>query len=92
MGLRVLGRISNLIRKRAKVKIARKIIQMQGDVNVGRIVMIKSFCRVILCFLVAVVFVAIVHVAFLFGKVVGTIAPMVILIACLTYLENKYHG
>ena len=54
--------------------------------------MTKSFGRVLLCFLVAVVFVVIVHVAFLFGKVVGTIVPMVILIACLTYLENKYHG
>ena len=65
---------------------------MQGDVNVGRIVMIKSFCRVIICFIIAAVFVTLVHVAFLFGKVIGTLLPLIVLIAFLTYLENKYHG
>ena len=65
---------------------------MQGDVNAGRIVMIKSFCRVIICFIIAAVFVTLVNVAFLFGKVIGTLLPLVVLIAFLTYLENKYHG
>ena len=92
MGLRVLGRTSNPIKKRVRVKIARKIIQMQGDVNVGKIIMIKSFCRVILCFIIAAVFVTLVNVAFLFGKVIGTLIPLIVLIAFLTYLENKYHG
>ena len=92
MGLRVLGRTSNPIKKRARAKIAKKIIQMQGDVNAGRIVMIKSFCRVIICFIIAAVFVTLVNMAFLFGKVIGTLLPLVVLIAFLTYLENKYHG
>ena len=92
MGLRVRERISNPIKKRVRVKTARKIIQMQGDVNVGRIVMIKSFCRVIICFIIAAVFVTLVNVAFLFGKVIGTLLPLIVLIAFLTYLENKYHG
>ena len=92
MGLRVLGRTSNPIKKRVRAKIARKIIQMQGDVNVGKIIMIKSFCRVILCFIIAAVFVTLVNVAFLFGKVIGTLIPLIVLIAFLTYLENKYHG
>ena len=65
---------------------------MQGDVNVGRIVMIKSFCRVILCFIIAAAYVALVNVSFLFGTVIGTILPLIVLIAFLTYLENKYHG
>ena len=64
---------------------------MQGDVNVGRIVMIKSFCRVILCFIIAAAYVTLVNVAFLFGKVIGTLLPIIVLIAFLTYLENKYH-
>ena len=54
--------------------------------------MIKSFCRVILCFIIAVAFVTLVNVAFLFGKVIGTLLPIIVLIAFLTYLENKYHG
>ena len=65
---------------------------MQGDVNVGRIVMIKSFCRVIICFIIAAVIVTLVNVAFLVGKVIGTLLPLIVLIAFLTYLENKYHG
>ena len=65
---------------------------MQGDVNAGRIVMIKSFCRVILCFIIAAAYATLVNVAFLFGTVVGTLLPLVVLIAFLTYLENKYHG
>lgn len=54
--------------------------------------MIKSFCRVVLCFIIAAVFVTLVNVAFLFGKVIGTLLPLIVLIAFLTYLENKYHG
>ena len=92
MGLRVLVKISNHIKKRARVKTVKKTIQMQGDVNAGRIVMIKSFCRVILCFIIAAVFVTLVHVALLFVGVIGTLLPLIVLIAFLTYLENKYHG
>ena len=54
--------------------------------------MIKSFCRVIICFIIAAVFVTLVHVAFLFGKVIGTLLPLIVFITFLTYLENKYHG
>ena len=54
--------------------------------------MIKSFCRVIICFIIAAGFVTLVNMAFLFGKVMGTLLPLVVLIAFLTYLENKYHG
>ena len=54
--------------------------------------MIKSFCRVILCFVVATAYVTLVNVAFLFGTVIGTLLPLIVLIAFLTYLENKYHG
>ena len=55
--------------------------------------MIKSFCRVIICFIIAAVFVTLVHVVvLLFGKVIGTLLPLIVLIAFLTYLENKYHG
>ena len=54
--------------------------------------MIKSFCRVVLCFVIAAVYVTLVKAAFLFGKVIRTLLPLIVLIAFLTYLENKYHG
>ena len=54
--------------------------------------MIKSFCRVILCFIIAAAYVALVNVSFLFGTVIGTLLPIIVLTAFLTYLENKYHG
>ena len=92
MGLRVLVKISNPIRKRARVKTVKKTIQKNVRVNAGKIVMIKSFCRVVLCFVIAAVYVTLVNVAFLFGKVIGTLLPLIVLIAFLTYLENKYHG
>ena len=85
-------RISNPTKKRVKTNRKRKTIQKNVRVNAGRIVMIKSFCRVILCFIIAAVFVTLVHVAFLFGEVIGTLLPLIVLIAFLTYLENKYHG
>ena len=63
---------------------------MQGDVNVGRIVMIKSFCRVILCFIIAAAYVTLVNVAFLFGKVIGTLLPIIVLIAFLKTIVGSF--
>lgn len=54
--------------------------------------MLESFCRVVLCFIIAIGFVVLVNVAFLFGKIIGTIVPLFLLIVILTCLENKYHG